>query len=98
MDLKEEKVFQLCVKCAWGKGEMGSWKSAPSGIKLGGSSGQARMSLVAEDVEISVLALLQGSNPPCFSHLPPRVFLHMLQHETTPRSLPTLQLRKQIAL
>lgn len=66
MDLKKENVFQPCVKCAWGKGEMGSWKSASSGVKSGGSSGQPRMSLVAEEVEIPVLALSQRSETPAF--------------------------------
>lgn len=47
---KGRKGFSALCKCAWGKGEMGSWKSASLGIKLGGSSGQARMSLLAENL------------------------------------------------
>lgn len=50
MDIKEGKVFQPCVNVPGAKGEMGSWKSASLGIKLGGSSGQARMSLLAENL------------------------------------------------
>lgn len=59
------KSFAALFKCAWGRGEVGSWKSASSGIKLGGSSGQPRMSLwlkmLKNEAQIPVLAVSQGS-------------------------------------